>query len=807
MNTNLLCLVFDSLKTWVDCSRVGGCVLINMASWSAILGVAVIVLAIPIVACFSKTKRLTGISLFTPFAFVWWLGFVVYDIGMYTGEKMSLIGNFPMAIIHAFGMFVLESDVSAIHEPFHNNAWFMFLFSISHFAAATISMLFIIKYFGYNIVKGIKRSIERSCFGRTKDVTYVFWGMNNASYHLSKSINDYYIGKNTSYRIIIIKSSRDRNTSTSINGIDRLFNFISSNDKDVEKMIDIEKCLTTNTFVNLSELDVSSFGKPANVFRALGLKSVSKLIEKKTKGDVHVFFLSEDESANIKSVANLRQDMVFAKRGLKGCKVKFYCHARHNSVNRVIEDWDAANNIEVQLIDTSHLSIECLKRDVHLQPINFVDIDATNNYGTVTSPFTSLVIGFGETGKDALRFLYEFGAFVDGNSTNGTHRSIFNCHVVDKQLDMISGPIQNAAPFIFSAKNIVSNKIGSEDSSLVTMHAIDYNSNEFYNKLLCDLAPNINYIVIAIGDDEAGMTLAVRILKYLRRQGRDFKKLRILVRSYDSSLFPYMDKIAKHYNENEERIVLFGDEEQLYTYSMIIEDEFEKRGKDYYEAYRSLNPEHDEDGSWDQRRKKLKGLITLKKKQIDPQTGCPVFDEKPVENPTQVTLNNLQKLRRKETQDKANALHEATKMKILETVIPNWYTQLVPCIFEFVNTGGNMIVRIKRNHLYDETPKKVQYNDLGTKEQLLMDNLAKLEHLRWNASHEVLGYTPMPLSVKKDRGCNEAMVTHNCLIAWEDLDVESDRIDYIKDYKIFDYGVVETTIDIYRRAKDSEKRQ
>lgn len=150
INTTLLCLVFDTLKTWEGSSRAEECVLINMASWSAILGVAVILLAVPIVARFSKTRQLTSVRLLGPFGLVWLLGFVVYDVGMYTGEEWSLIGNFPMAIIHAFGMFVLESDISVIHEPFHNNALFMFFFSISHFAAASISMLFIIKYFGLN---------------------------------------------------------------------------------------------------------------------------------------------------------------------------------------------------------------------------------------------------------------------------------------------------------------------------------------------------------------------------------------------------------------------------------------------------------------------------------------------------------------------------------------------------------------------------------------------------------------------------------------------------------------------------------
>ena len=808
----------DLIPHWTKCYRVDDGKLLTLVGWSGLFGICVAAVFLLILSSLSKKKEFKGVSLFWPFAIVWLCGFVVYDVGMFTGESGSLFGNFPMAILHAFGMFVLDSDVSAIHEPFHNNGFFMCAFSVVHFAAAFISMWFVIRYFGFNIIASVKRFFAKSCFGRSKDTTYVFWGMSDATYHLAKSINELHKRNDESYRIVIIKSNRDTDTSNSRNGFERLFNFLSSNDKDIEKIRDIEQCLTTNTFVNLPELNVLSLNNN-NILKALGLKSVSKLIDEKTNGDVHMFFLSEDESANIKAVANLKIDSTIFKVFESNAKangkikkndndtpikrqVKFYCHARHNSINRVIEDFDATNKVEVRIVDTSHLSIECLKRDVRLQPISFVDIDKTKNYGTVISHFTSLIIGFGETGKDALRFLYEFGAFVDSDDSKGTQRSKFNCHLVDKQLDSIIGPFRNSSPKLFSNRN------KSDDSHLVEIHSIDYNSDEFYNGLLSELSSNINYIVIAIGDDEAGMTLAVRILKFLRRQGRDFKKLRILVRSYDSSLFSHMNKIASHYNENEERIILFGYVEQLYTYSMIIEDEFEKRGKDYYESYRSLNPEHDEDGSWEQRRKKLKGLIKLKKIQIDSNTGCPIFEEKNFENPAPATLSNLQKLRRKEKQDKANALHEATKMKILESIIPNWYNQLVPSIFDFVNTGHHMIVRIKRKHSYISNPKEVQYTDLEPKEQLLMDNLAKLEHLRWNASHEVLGYTPMPSSVPdKLRGCDEVRITHNCLIDWEKLDDESDRIDYINNYKIFDYGVVETTIDIYRRVKDKEKSQ
>lgn len=794
------------IPNWQNSQKVETVNFLTLAGWSAILGVCVALLSVLVLSSLSKKKYLKGISLFWPFAIVWICGFVVYDVGMYTGEIGSLFGNIPMAILHAFGTFVLNSGT--IHEKFRNNALFMFAFSTVHFAAAFISLWFVLKHFGFNIVAATKRFFEKSWLSKSKEATYVFWEMNDATYHLSKSINAHHKENGGSYRIIIVRSNDDNNVTNTLNGIERLFNFLSLNDKDIEKITEIEECFTTNTFVNLSELT----GNSHDILKALGLKSVARLIERKTTGNVHVFFLSEDKSSNIQSVANLKKDCTLEKfmkcdAVVNGriCKdengnnikrqVKFYCHARHNSINRVIEDLDISSNIEVRIVDTSHLSIECLKREVSFQPISFVDIDQTKNCGTVCTPFNSLVVGFGETGKDALRFLYEFGAFVDSDSSNGTHRSKFNCHIVDKQLDSIKGPFLNASPLIFSNKNT------SDHSLLVNLHSIDYNSNEFYNELLSELADSLNYVIIAIGNDEAGMTLAVRILKYLRRQGRDFKKLRIFVRSYESSLYPYMDKIARHYNEKEERIVLFGDDKQLYTYSMIVEDEFEQRGKEYYEAYRALNPQHDEEGSWEQRRKKLKGLIKLEKKQIDPNTNRPTFEETPIENPEQATLDNLQKLHRKEKQDKANALHEATKMKILETVMPNWYSQLVPCIFGIENTN----VSIKREHLYKNNPKEIRYTELEPKKQLLMDNLAKLEHLRWNASHEVLGYTSMPDEIpNKSRGCDETRVTHNCLIDWELLDSESDRIDYVKDYKIYDYSVVETTIDIYRRKKEEK---
>lgn len=780
---------------WEDC-RICDCKLVTLLGESVVLAIITALLLVFLLHFLSLRKEHKGISLFWPFALVWLSGFVIYDVGMYTGEPWSLLGNVPMAVLHAFGMFILESDVSAIHELFHNSGWFMFGFSFVHFLAACISLWFVIKHFGFNIIAALKRNFEALIYTK-KSTTYMFWGMNDGTYYLAKSINKWHrMNNNDDYRIIIVRTNSDSEPNSNQNGINRLFNFLSLNNKDMEKLCDLRKyCITSNTFVNLANLDLSSLNS-YDIFKELGLLLTKKLIDKNTSGDIHLFFLSEDEQDNIQSIANMKQDCTLAKH-----KVHYYCHARYNSVNRVIEDIDFLPNTSLHIVDSSHLSIECLKRKPEYQPINFVDIDTNKNIGTVTTPFTCLIIGFGETGKDALRYLYEFGAFVDTDNSHGTQRSKFTCHVVDKQLDSIKGPFLNASPEVFKAQN------ADGSGLLVNLHAIDCNSDEFYNELLPKITPSLNYVVISTGDDETNITLAVRIFKYVRREGRNFSRLRIFVRSYKSVLYPHMYEIANHYNEGEERIVLFGHDEQLYTYSMIVEDEFEKRGKDYYEAYRTLNPQYDEDGSWEQRRNKLLGLIKLKRMGFDPVTGRAMFTEEPVAHPSKPSLNNLQKLRRKETQDRANAMHESTKLKVLETIINDWYTSLVPKLYNFTEINNRIIVLVNRIKSDNSSKKKGVKYPVEAREQILLDNLAKLEHLRWNASHEVMGYIPMPLSVpSNDRGCDETRGWHNCLIAWEELDAESDKISYVEDYKAFDYAVVETTIDERRKLLENNDR-
>lgn len=73
-----------------------------------------------------------------------------------------------------------------------------------------------------------------------------------------------------------------------------------------------------------------------------------------------------------------------------------------------------------------------------------------------------------------------------------------------------------------------------------------------------------------------------------------------------------------------------------------------------------------------------------------------------------------------------------------------------------------------------------------------MLNLAKLEHLRWMASHAILGYTCAPAG---QTGCDERTRTHNCLRPWNLIDrIPETQMWGGGSYRLYDYVVVETTV-------------
>ena len=146
----------------------------------------------------------------------------------------------------------------------------------------------------------------------------------------------------------------------------------------------------------------------------------------------------------------------------------------------------------------------------------------------------------------------------------------------------------------------------------------------------------------------------------------------------------------------------------------------------------------------------------------------------------------MRSLRRKELQDLGNALHAETKVFLLKNAMEENYDWA-----DFINRYFNNSDIVQREGAYE----KIKYTYLTTQENNVILNLARLEHLRWNASHEMLGYVKAHDGL---HGCDERTREHNCLRPWQELDEEGREVTRAEhwdcDYKLYDFIVVDNSI-------------
>lgn len=767
-----------------------------------VVGLIAAAVLLALLASLNKYKNgkwtVPGKSLTRRFCLIWLAGFIIYDIGMYSEGPISLFTNAPMAVIHAFEMFILESDVAAIHDPFHENWFYMFLFSLVHLMAAGVSLIFVIKHFGFNIFAGFRMFMETHRRNGDKKDTYVFWGMNDPSYLLAKSIKQNY-SNDDDYRIIVVRTGSDGDSTSVRNGLERLFNFLSLKNKDLERLRELG-CLTTSTFTDLSKLNVSDLrdsGQAVDLFRThLDLCQLAKILSLKTTENIHLFFLGDDAASNIQSITNLKADetiLDFVKGG-ESRKVKFYCRARYNSVHRVIEDDHLLENIEVKVVDSSHISIEQLKQNVELHPVNYVNIEKD---ATVSSPFNALVVGFGEVGIDAVRFLYEFGAFVKHGTAKGgkVERSDFHCNVVDARMPVIAGPFLANAPAITTELMLKDGtKIPRRDTPdtdatpLLSLHELDMKGVVFFKKLE-DWVKTLNYVVIAANDDEQNMALAVRIFKLAVRYRPDMEHFRILVCVKDDD-DGHIRRTAEHYNRlwaaeqvgrkngtplhqkevpaNEHTdapITVFGLSDTIYTYEYIVSDELEVKAREFKDRYdrsiaalrQQLGEPVQKTDTWDD---EYKDLMQLTEGFIGKSP----------------TFSGMMRLRRIQSQNLQNCFHQFTKQRMALLAL------------------GDSLLKVFSSKSFFRKDNDIKYTWMDGAQPIdavvnVLDVLARTEHLRWCASHEILGYRDVDEKSFKD----EAKLLHGCIKPWEELTQE---------IQSYDYNIVDVSLGIVSSEDD-----
>jgi len=657
----------------------------------------------------------------------------------------------------SFQLFTGNIDSNVV-DGISNHPYLKGMISVQSFLSfcCTIAVLLIL---AYARVMAYYRLHRRTKIDSSHNHLYVFFGMNEPSRLLAKSIKEHEGDR----AVIVFVESRLRNDDEQ-SGWDSVIGMFTHRR---QTFMDADELDARVTFTELRLCDIGRDKIENNdILGEINLIKLRELIQNLGKGvndpQLHVFFLSENEDENIRSLAILALDDTL-KDMRSNIQQRFYCHARRNGLNRIVEDIAFKYGMDVRTVDSSYLAVGLLKADDTNHPVRFVDVDEKNPT-TVKSKFSSLIIGFDEVGRDTLKFLYEFGAFIDSSATpDDEQRSPFRCVVIDKRMDELKGSFVGFTPAVMAQKNH-----DKSQTPLVELKTCDCLTTDFYDNILTpDFCLELNYIVIAMGDDELGMTMAVRMLNYIRLSRPDLHKLRIYVRSYRSDKEMYMQQIATYYNEgynrglkdssfkNDAVIKLFGQSKDIYTYEMIINEKLTQKGRKYQESYARLRGES---LLWDARRNK------------EQKKG---------------TLDDMRSLRRKEMQDLGNALHADTKVYLLKKALgadSDWN--------DFLNRYFDSDDMPICDGAYD----KINYSLLNKKENQVILNLARLEHMRWNASHEMLGY------VKAHGGlhsCDERTREHNCLRPWHDLDDESRATlnsDWPCDYKLFDFSVVDNSI-------------
>ncbi|MCM1152832.1 MAG: hypothetical protein NC328_04165 [Muribaculum sp.] len=782
-----------------------------------------------------KYRILDRIHLKFWFITTWILGVLVYDVGMCTGSVASLIGNAPMAVVHAFGMFVLSSDVSEIHSSCYNNWLFMAFFSLAHTSAAAVSTLFVIKHFGFNIKSRFK--VWRATMERNpKEETYVFWGVNPQSIRLAQSIHSHYkaLG-NKNYRIIVVKTNYDADdTPEGITGFNRIFGFLSLKNAELNQLDNLH-CLIVNTYVNLNVVEIDHLTKSPDILGGiLKLKNLKKLLSPQhTSGRIHFLFLSDNEHQNIHDVAILHHDttlnptpgnqeqdhmhpiesqistvvginprpslemdvarMSYAKaEEIKLDKSRFlsdvsritlYCHARRDSIHRVMEYRDTSNSCRIKLVDSSLNSVALLSSCPQLMPVNFVTVEKD---ASVSSQFNALVVGFSEVGLECVKFLYEFGAFVkSGSDEENPLRSDFRIDVVDKEMASKAGDFLDSSPSIPISLPFIEGM--DKDNALINLHNTDCNSVEF-TILLNRICARLNYVVLATDNDELNMQTAIKILEKIIRTRGNASDLCILVRIHNdddghfSSIATYYNNLWKAQtatndlesclNQSFPRskgesfpIHIFGEEKDSYTFDLIINDSIKQTARLYKEIYamsadknyRAAAPGDSKYYEWDKDEKNWLQL-TPELKKFHP-TYC-----------------GVQKVRRTQQQDLANTYHRFTKQILADKA-------LKACGIS--DTDWKSMHRVLEKTDYTDACGKPIKADI----QKILDVLAQTEHLRWNASHQLLGF------VKGDIK-SETRRIHPSLTDWK----------YLVEYtRSFDYNVVDISLGILSHGKNIER--
>jgi hypothetical protein len=426
-----------------------------------------------------------------------------------------------------------------------------------------------------------------------------------------------------------------------------------------------------------------------------------------------LYILSDSEERNLSLLEQIWEN--------KDCfKCTIYCHAKKEGlVNRYDNITDIQD--QIKFIDSSFLAVQYLKKHESddFLPVKYVDIpEGVDSTGTkrklayVSSSFNCAVIGFGETGKEAVKFLYEFGALPGEDNK----KVPFQCHIFDANIDKEIGE--------FGIDLGALRAPGVEHDEFV-LHSCDTRSNAF-RETMSKLIPSMNYIIVCLGNDDLNIETAINLAEFAEINERDTtKNFCIAVKQTQITKLnrETIDKANEAFNKC---IHTFGMDETIWKRSIISDEEREADARRFFESYTELSKTFLSSldypiPTWEERESLIRSLS---------------YEERT-------------KARRQKAQDYSNTYHKTTKRILCQP-----------------HKGLSDLI-------YAKCEGEV-HCDVKGKE--ILEHLAVGEHLRWEASHLMLGYKPTPN--KNDR-TRDLKKLHNSIRSYYDLSDVTQHFDWL----------------------------
>ena len=694
---------------------------------------------------------------------VFLMGLMLYVMGFAEhGSSYNPMALSLRAFMASIEMFVSKSELIEVGEELKKNAIYMLLFATTHWLAICISAAFIIHIMGTRLTSYLQMFIQRWSYNSD---LYVFFDLSKASLNLAEEIAEKYKESKSKIRMVFVKTPNEESHLERFT-FSHILNYVNQKDEAIEKVIDLKALLTySRNSISLTK---------ENWQEKLGLEQLARFINL-CKGKRYFFCLSENEDINMQKAVSL--DRYYNTTNKPGENIMIYCRANHDSITENL------TGPYLKFIDSGNLTIKQLKRDVLHQPVSFVCPDTKR--GVATKPFKAMIVGFGETGYEAFSFLYEFSAFVGPDG--GENPYAF--YIIDPNASKLEQAMYIHCPDLEAHKDA--------EHSIQFMVGTVIDHKEKIRSLITEL----DYIVVSTDNDQLNLKTAIILLEMAYKYREPSRKLHIYMGVNEQNFYQKACNLTQKYNLEGRKddqstqylftVIPFGELQHLFTYDNIIMDRDEQLAMRFYYNYEKTGKilampdavNRKDDGSFEAIQK------VWHERRNSYHIGGPDG------------LYKRNKLKQQESQDLSNAHHVDTKL-VLADIHPSSGTfnstraeLLKDCITTVMNQLLKEQYQRKMNNTLDKFDSYQYIQDQVRKYQEshsiedinlqeLIENIAKCEHLRWNASNRLQGYRPY-----KDAQGNQKHYYRKelaCLVSYEDLLKDAKLRDTIK----YDYNTI-----------------